>query len=745
MLKEMVVEKNKQISTVAVTAALFVGAALMAYSTLGSVTAPACCGLAGALSPLYAGVVFAGTAITYLISGSAGNAGFIICSLLLILVGKWIIRDDDSPKFCAVITGVSMAFSGIVFGALVDRNVFIIFINIFISVLMGAASYYIKQFVDLIISGGIVKFEKSNLTSFAVVYILAVSALCGLTFSVINIGRIAGCLLILCASKRFRYSGGVVSGVLTAAGIFLSSSTLGIPSAFLGIAGFAAGFAADYSRVTVAAAFLAANFCGQLITGMNDAAFCMQADAALGSIIFMLLPKKILVPGNVICESGDENGGEELVRARMDFAALSLMDIRKNVEEIISALEKKSEPYNTINEVSSRVCGKCRNKAVCWGKNYEKTNTYFIKINKQNVPDADSFPSGLDCCRKHEVIDAFIRCKKEEAINKMLSSKLNENRSFLFSQMETTEDIISSLAEKMNFNYSKTMTRHLCNILDKYEIDYSTAIAYYNQNDRLITEIYTKNYEEEDSDIICHILSDELRIPMEFTEPVSSRGETRMRFNQQTKYKIQYASAQSSAEENQPSGDSCGYFCDGLGNAYIFISDGMGCGSQAALDSAIVSNLFKRLIKSGIECSAAVKMINSIMLTKSNDESFATLDIGKINLETCELTLYKSGASSTLIKYPDSVMMFNSPSNPIGIIPDSRISQQTCNFDEEDVLVMLSDGVDESLYLYIKEQLQTIYDLKTITDNVCSGAKKKHTDTPKDDITVAAARVMLRS
>ena len=61
-------------------------------------------------------------------------------------------------------------------------------------------------------------------------------------------------------------------------------------------------------------------------------------------------------------------------------------------------------------------------------------------------------------------------------------------------------------------------------------------------------------------------------------------------------------------------------------------------------------------------------MINSIMLAKSNEESFATLDIGKINLETCELTLYKSGAASTLIKYSDSVMMFNSPSNPIGIV-----------------------------------------------------------------------------
>ena len=66
-------------------------------------------------------------------------------------------------------------------------------------------------------------------------------------------------------------SGGVICGVLTTAGIFLSSSKLGLPAAFLGIAGFAAGFAADYSKVSVGAAFLTVNFCGQLLTGMNDA------------------------------------------------------------------------------------------------------------------------------------------------------------------------------------------------------------------------------------------------------------------------------------------------------------------------------------------------------------------------------------------------------------------------------------------------------------------------------------------
>ena len=138
-------------------------------------------------------------------------------------------------------------------------------------------------------------------------------------------------------------------------------------------------------------------------------------------------------------------------------------------------------------------------------------------------------------------------------------------------------------------------------------------------------------------------------------------------------------------------------------------------------------------------------MLNSIMLTKSGEESFATLDIARIDLETCELTLFKSGASSTLIKYDDSVMMFNSPSNPIGIIQDTQIFTRDCNFDAGNILVMLSDGVDESLYLYIKDELLKGGELKEITENVCSSAGKNSRAALRDDITVAMAEVKERA
>ena len=63
-----------------------------------------------------------------------------------------------------------------------------------------------------------------------------------------------------------------------------------------------------------------------------------------------------------------------------------------------------------------------------------------MRLEKQSLPSVDNFPGGLDhCSRKRDIVENFLRCRKEDAINKMLSARLNESRSFLFSQMETTE------------------------------------------------------------------------------------------------------------------------------------------------------------------------------------------------------------------------------------------------------------------------------------------------------------------
>lgn len=741
MLKEMVIQRKGQYFSVPLMIAAFGASALISGSTFAGVPSPLACGLAAAIPPSYSAAVFAGGMLSCLASGNPGNYAVLMCALLLVTAGKWIMKDEQSPVFCGGIAAISTGFSGLIFSLLVNEDMGAVFLYILIAAVTGVSVYFLHNISILINAQRPLKLDYKAEVSVMAVYTLALTALCPLEISIVNIGRVTGIAIMLCAARRFKYPGGVVFGVLTTMGAFLSSPQLGIPAVFLGVSGLASGFASQHGKGAAAAAFLTVNFLGQLLTGLDDAAFFLQTDAILGSIFFMLIPEKNIMYGQVIREN-ESDGGEQLVKARMEFVAGTLVDVRKNMEGIIKCLEKNIVPFNTVNEVSTRVCGKCRNKMLCWETNFEKTNACFLRLEKQIAPTAENFPGSLDhCARKAEIIESFLRCRKEEAINKMLSARLGDSRSFLFSQIETTEGILSSLSDKMNFNYSKVMTQSLCAVLSRCGIFYSTAIAYFNKNDRLIAEVYVNDAEKVNIEELADTLSSEFCIPMEAAEPVSCGGETRLRFCKAARFSVTCSASQKSAGENQPSGDSWGFFEDGLGYAYVFISDGMGSGKQAALDSAIVSRLFKRLICSGLDCGSAVKMLNSIMMTKSESESFATLDIARINLETCELTLFKSGAASTLIGYEDAVMMFNSPSNPIGILHDSQVFTRSCSFAPGDTLVMLSDGIDESLYLYIKKQLLNGGTPEEISENICDCAEKSSGGRIKDDVTVAVLQV----
>lgn len=747
MLKEITLEKSeRELKLQLPSMIIAVGASMLtAYSTLGGMTSPLNCALTAVLPPVYTAAVFVGSIAVYLASGGLKERIVTLFAMLLITIGRRFMRGEETAALRGGLTAVCYGASGVILGLLGGSGALTIMTNIVLGLAAGISVYFLHNTAEFISRGKPLRLDGKAEMSAAAVYMLAVTVLCSAGISVINVGRIAGTAAVLCAAKRFRQSGGVIFGVLTTAGIFLNSPKLGLPAVFLGVAGFAAGFASNYSRVSVAAMFLTVNLLGQFLTGMNDASFFLQADVIIGCAAFMIVPERVLMYGQVIRGEEDDGNGR-IVKARMDFVAETLVDVRRSMEDIIKCLEKNIVPFNTINEVSERVCSKCRNKVRCWENSYEKTNACFLKLEKQSpAVTPESFPGALDhCVRKAEISECFMRCRKEDAINKMLSARLIESRSILFSQMETTEGILSSLSDKMNFSYSKSLTQALCGLLEDEGLEFTTAIAYFSRSERLIAEVYVKELTE-DFDGLAELMSDEFHIPMEAAEPVSCGSETRLRFSRRTKYAAEFAAQQKSACEGQPSGDSWGFFEDGLGYTYIFISDGMGSGRQAALDSAIVSRLFKRLIRSGIDCESAVKMLNSIMLTKSGEESFATLDIARIDLETCELTLFKSGASSTLIKYDDAVMMFNSPSNPIGIIPDSQLFSRTCSFAQGNILVMLSDGVDESLYRYIKEQLLRNGNLEEIAENVCRCADKNSRSALRDDITVAVLRLAERT
>ena len=73
----------------------------------------------------------------------------------------------------------------------------------------------------------------------------------------------------------------------------------------------------------------------------------------------------------------------------------------------------------------------------------------------------------------------------------------------------------------------------------------------------------------------------------------------------------------------------------------------MGNGVRARTESSAALSMLEQLLQSGIDERLAVKSVNSILLLRSPDEMFATVDLALIDLYTAHATMLKIVGFST--------------------------------------------------------------------------------------------------
>ena len=125
----------------------------------------------------------------------------------------------------------------------------------------------------------------------------------------------------------------------------------------------------------------------------------------------------------------------------------------------------------------------------------------------------------------------------------------------------------------------------------------------------------------------------------------------------------------------------------------IILSDGMGSGKEAFYNSQFSVQIAEKLLNSNFNTKDAIDIINSVLLLKSAETSFATVDLSLINLYDLSFSLYKLGASYSFIKRGQSTKTISCDTLPAGTFSKSDISKTIHTLSEGDALIMVSDGV----------------------------------------------------
>src|SRR5690606_31165379 len=141
------------------------------------------------------------------------------------------------------------------------------------------------------------------------------------------------------------------------------------------------------------------------------------------------------------------------------------------------------------------------------------------------------------------------------------------------------------------------------------------------------------------------------------------------------------------------SGDSFSTVELGNGKFAVALSDGMGNGERAKMESSAALSILQQLLQSGMDEELAIKSVNSVLLLRSNDEMFATIDVALIDQYHAMTTFLKTGSTPSFIKRGSEVITITANNLPIGILQDIEVDLIKLQLMPGDTLIMFTDGI----------------------------------------------------
>ncbi len=268
----------------------------------------------------------------------------------------------------------------------------------------------------------------------------------------------------------------------------------------------------------------------------------------------------------------------------------------------------------------------------------------------------------------------------------------------------------------------KTISAAIISQLEMLDIQVKNIVLLKNQEERY--EVYITSKVRKGklvmASTIRDIVSKEMGIDMELKEEsrnLVSRNYQLICLRQKPSYSVTTAVRRLSRYENEISGDDF-YVGDILdGQKLIMLADGMGNGKEAAGDSSMLIEIIQELLTAGFDKETSIKIVNSYLSDKNKGERFSTLDMLILDMHTGYGRIYKQGAATTFVKRGQWIEMIKSTSLPMGVIDGAVCESCKKKFYHDDLIVMVSDGVLESIVFenkedYLRQMLLNLQELE---------------------------------
>ena len=696
-----------------------------------------------------------------------------ILTVCHVLLGKK--SKKASPDLQAGFTAAAIFISSMVFVFIKEFSFYFSIVAVFETILTFCFALVLRQGIQVIQSRSKREYlSAEELISIAILFGAVTAGSSGIYIGLFSFYYFFACILMLitCFKGGAALScmfGLIVGLVLNFSGWQNINATI-----ILAVAGMTGGIFKKFGKVGSAIGFVSGGIVSALYFDRTVLTEELFLSVLIANIVFIIMPDKFYFDINQSLNSNLDNSEvyiekiKEVTTARLKGFSNSFSRLAKTFDELA---EKKTGLTNIaatklIDDIAATTCTSCSLKRTCWESNFYSTYQSVFSIlevceYKGFIELKDIPQDFLRICKySGKFSDAANRVYENYKIDLVWQNRIVESRELVSEQLYGVSKIIENLAYDLDFNinFKQSLEENILEELHKNKIEVESILVLENRLGKYEVTLTTKpcfgkrKCDKDVIPIISKMLSKKMK--RDSSECIISnegkKGICQVRLVEEQKFRIVSGIAKANKSNGKESGDSHSFMELKNGQCLMALSDGMGSGMKAREESAATVELLEEFIESGFEKDVAIKMINSVLVLKSNDDSFSTLDICSVDLYTGAAEFVKIGASSTFLIRGNEVSIIRSSSLPVGILNTVDVEVTRKNLKNSDIILMITDGISDLHEGFSEAWIaEAIRGLKSrnpqdIADYILSEAKKLSKDHVRDDMTILAARVWQR-
>ena len=703
-----------------------------------------------------------GAAVSYLMT-SPLSAFRYIAVIIAVAALRWIlneIKKISSSRFFAPAAAFFPVFvTGLALTASSRSEMGELYECLTEALLSAAGAYFMSRTAALMGSRRLLSgLRQEELACISMTGCILLLSLSPLTVGKASVGRVLAALSVMLFARYGMVKGGSVAGIATGISFALADTDMLFLSAGYSLAGLLGGLLAPMGKAAVVFSALLCDTMMAFSSPDRSMPLTILVETAAASAIFLLIPKEA---GNFLSSIFTESppdcsdAARRNVSARLSHCSKALGNVTGCVNAVSEKLARVSDSGmdSVFEAAADYTCKACGLRVYCWEKQRELTLDDMGRLGdtlreRGSVSEKDVEECFLKrCCKTRELAEGVNRAYKDYLSYEAAKRRVTQVRSVVAGQFAGLSDILMDISKEFESadDYDTEAAQRVTAAVSAIGLT-AVECSCRRQKGRGMTvelELAISKKTAISKTQLAREVSKACGRYFDMPSLSFEGDRARAMMSELPLYSLEIGSSQHVCDDGELCGDCINYFNNGSGSTVALISDGMGTGGRAAVDSNMAVSLMSKLSRAGLSYDCSLTVVNSSLMIKSEEETLATLDLADFNLFTGRLRLMKAGACATFIRRGSRMLEKDMPSLPLGILNEVRFAKEEVSLSADDMVVMISDGALIGSPEWIEKLILSWRSSSPdeLAAAIVEEARKRRAGSHDDDITAIAMRV----